>query len=132
MKLDSNTHSVFSLNYHLVLTIKYQRAVLNDVISGRIREIFEYCSGNYNITLKEWNHDVDHVRIMFSAHPNTELSKFINAFKSASSRLVKKEFPEIRQELWKEHFWSQSFCLISVGSISLDVVEKYIERQGEK
>ena len=51
--------------------------------------------------------------MLFSAHPKSELTKFLNAYKSASSRLIKKEFPEIRQKLWKEYFWSRSFCLIS-------------------
>ncbi|HCY60611.1 MAG TPA: IS200/IS605 family transposase, partial [Lachnoclostridium sp.] len=41
-----------------------------------------------------------HVHIMFRAHPKSELSKFINAYKSASSRLIKKEYSEIRQKLW--------------------------------
>ena len=54
---------------------------------------------------------IDHVHVMFRAQPKTELSKFINAYKSASSRLLKKEYPEIREKLWKEAFWSQSFCL---------------------
>ena len=41
----------------------------------------------------------DHVHVLFSAHPKTELTRFINAYKSASSRLIliKKEFPEIRR-----------------------------------
>lgn len=110
MKLDSNAHSVFSLNYHLVLVVKYRRKVINDEISNRAKEIFEYISPKYNITLQEWNHDIDHVHILFKAHPNTEISKFINAYKSASSRLLKKEYPQIRQNLWKEYFWSQSFA----------------------
>ena len=42
------------------------------------------------MTLLEWNQDVDHVHIMFKAHPNTEISKFINAYKSTSSKLIKK------------------------------------------
>ena len=63
------------------------------------KEIFAYIAPNYNITLEEWNHDKDHVHILFKAHPNTEISKFINAYKSASSRLLKKEFPQIKQKL---------------------------------
>jgi len=35
----------------------------------------------------------------FTANPNTNISKFINAYKSASSRIIKKEFPEIKQQL---------------------------------
>ena len=81
----------------------------DDAISGRAKEIFAYIAPNYNITLEEWNHDKDHVHILFKAHPNTEISKFINAYKSASSRLLKKEFPQIKKKLWKEHFWSQEF-----------------------
>ena len=131
MKLDSNAHSVFLLNYHLVLVVKYRRKVFNNDISNHAKEIFEYISPNYNITLQEWNHDLEHVHILFKAHPNTEISKFINAYKSASSRLLKKEFPQIREKLWKEYFWSQSFCLLTTGGAPLDVIKQYIENQGE-
>ena len=85
MVLDSNNHSVFSLNYHLVLVVKYRRKVINDQISARLREMFDYMQAGYNITMKEWNHDGDHIHVLFSAHPKTELTKFINAYKSASS-----------------------------------------------
>ena len=132
MKLDSNNHSVFSLNYHLILVIKYRRKVLNDDISNRLKEIFEYISPNYNITLEEWEHDKDHIHVLFKAHPKSELSKFINAYKSASSRLIKKEFSNMKKFLWKEYFWSRIYCLITTGGSTIDVVKKYIENQGEK
>ena len=132
MELDNNAHSVFLMYYHLVLVVKYRRKVFDDRISDRAKEVFEYISPKYNITLQEWNHDKDHVHILFKAHPNTEISKFINAYKSASSRLLKKEFPQIRQKLWKEHFWSQSFCLLNTGGVPIEVIRKYIESQGEK
>ena len=38
------------------------------------------------------------MHVIFRAQPRTELSKFINAYKSASSRLLKKEYPEIRKK----------------------------------
>jgi putative transposase len=132
LELDNNAHSVFLLHYHLVLVVKYRRQVFDDNISNRAKEIFEYIAPNYNITLEEWNHDKDHVHIIFKAHPNTEISKFINAYKSASSRLLKKEFPQMRQKLWKEYFWSQSFCLLTTGSAPIEVIKKYIEGQGQK
>ena len=132
MKLDSNAHSVFLLQYHLILVVKYRRKVFDDAISERAREIFEYIAPKYHITLEEWNHDKDHVHILFKAHPNTEISKFINAYKSASSRLLKKEFPQIRQKLWKEYFWSQSFCLLTTGGVTIEIIKKYIENQGKK
>ena len=131
MELDTNNHSVFMLNYHLIMCVKYRNNVIDDAISLRLKEIFKNICLNYNISLEEWNHDKDHVHILFKAHPNTEISKFINAYKSASSRLLKKEFPQIKQKLWKEHFWSQSFCLLTTGGAPMEVIKKYIESQGQ-
>ena len=64
-KMDHNAHSVYLMYYHLIMVVKYRRKVINDPISERAKEIWEF-------------------------------SKFINAYKSASSRLLKKEYPEIR------------------------------------
>ncbi len=132
VNLDNNNHSVFLLNYHLVLVVKYRRKVIDDVICTRLREIFERIAPSYNIVVIEWNHDKDHVHILFKAEPNSELSKFINAYKSASSRLIKKEFPCIREQLWKEYFWSRSFCLLTTGGVTIETIKQYIQSQGEK
>lgn len=130
VKLDNNHHSVFLLHYHLVLVVKHRRRVFDDAMSSRAREIFEKIAPSYNIALEEWNHDADHVHVLFRAHPNSELSKFVNAYKSASSRLLKKEFPRVREKLWKEMFWSRSYCLLTTGGAPLEVVRRYIEGQG--
>jgi putative transposase len=132
MKLDNNNHSVFSMYYHLVFVVKYRRKVIDNAISDRLKEIFEYIAPNYNIALQEWNHDIDHIHILFKGQPNSELSKFINSYKSASSRLIKKEYPKIKDKLWKEAFWSKSFCLLTTGGAPIEVIKKYIEKQGEK
>lgn len=130
MKLSTNKHSVFRLNYHLIMCIKYRNKVINNKVSNRLREIFEYICPSYNIILQEWEHDKDHVHCLIEGKPNTMMSKFINAYKSASSRLIKKEIPEIRKKLWKEYFWSRSFCLITVGGAPLQIVKQYIQSQG--
>lgn len=130
--LDTNNHSVFMLRYHLIMCTKYRREVIDDDISNRLKEIFLRIADSYNIVLEEWNHDIDHVHILFRGAPNTELSKFINAYKSASSRLIKKENSGIKKSLWKEMFWSQSYCLISTGGVSVDIIKQYIRTQNQK
>jgi putative transposase len=132
MKLDSNNHSVFLLYYHLILVVKYRRKVFDYDMSNYAKDMFIRLSESYNITLVEWNHDNDHVHIVFKSHPNTEITKFINAYKSASSRLIKRDFPQVKKKLWKEMFWSRSFCLLTTGGSPIDVVKRYIENQGEK
>ena len=98
----------------------------------RLREMFEYIGVPYKIKIEAWNHEPDHIHVMFSAEPKSELSRFINAYKSASSRLIKKEFPQIRKSLWKEMFWSRSLCLLTTGGVTMDIIKQYIDSQGEK
>ena len=130
MELDNNNHSVFLLYYHLVLVVKYRRKVFSDEMSQYAKDIFVRIGSSHNIILEEWNHNQDHVHIMFRAYPNTEMSKFINAYKSASSRLIKKKFPEVRRKLWKEMFWSRSYCLLTTGGAPIEIIRTYIENQG--
>ena len=131
MELRGNNHSVFSIHFHLILVVKYRKKVIDERISERLKEIFGYIQDNYNIVLEEWDHDIDHVHVLFRSEPNSNISKFINAYKSASSRLIKKEYPSIKSRLYKEAFWSQSFCLISTGEANIETIKKYIESQGE-
>ena len=130
MDLDTNNHSVFLLYYHLILVTKYRRQVIDDEISEFAKDTFIRIAESYHITLVEWNHDKDHVHIVFKAQPKTELTKFINAYKSASSRLIKRDFPRVKQFLWKEMFWSKSFCLLTTGGAPIDLIKKYIQNQG--
>ncbi|NBI28148.1 IS200/IS605 family transposase [Chengkuizengella marina] len=132
MKLDNNNHSVFLLHYHLVLVVKYRRQIFDEGISNYAIDIFERIGLSYNITVEDWNHEKDHVHVLFKAHPNSEISKFLNAYKSASSRLIKRDFPIVRKKLWKEMFWSRSFCLITTGGAPIETIKQYIEKQGRK
>ena len=66
MELRTNNHSVFAIYFHLILVVKYRRKVINNEISERLKGIFRSIEGNYNITLEEWNHDLDHVHILLS------------------------------------------------------------------
>lgn len=40
-----------------------------------------------------------------------------------------KDFPEVRRKLWKEMFWSRSYCLLTTGGAPIETIRKYIENQ---
>ena len=132
MVLDNNNHSVFKLYYHLILVVKYRKKVFSDDMCLYASERFKSIGEKYNITLEEFNHDKDHVHVLFRAHPNTDLSKFINAYKSSTSRMIKKEYPHVKEQLWKSMFWTKSYCLLTSGGVTTEVIRKYIETQGNK
>lgn len=78
---------VQSMKYSIGDEVKIKATVVD---FNRLKEIFVKIAPTYNIALEEWNHDIDHVRILFKGQPNTEISKFINAYKSANSQSKRK------------------------------------------
>lgn len=105
--------------------------IISKDIADRLKEIFISIATKYHITLIEWHHKDDSIiKTIFTAHPNTELSKFINAYKSAASRLVKKEFPYLSEKLCNGQFWNKTFCLLTVDhGVEFKEIEKYIDKQ---
>ena len=129
--LDHNQRSVFSLYYLLVIFSMYFFPVMTDDIHKRLKEMFEQQAPTYKANLLEINHDRDHVHILFKASPNTELSKFINVYKASTSRIIKKEFPDVANQLWNNKFWTSSYFIQSAGGAPLSKIKEYIQNQGE-
>jgi len=56
----------------------------------------------------------------------------VNSLKAVSGRLLFREFPQVKEYLCKNHFWSPSYFLASTGQVTLDVLKKYVENQNAK
>jgi putative transposase len=131
---DKNAHSVYTLNYHLVQCIKYRRKALDfpeiiDELKMRTKSIAE----SYGCEVLAIETDLDHVHILFKAKPQTDLLKFINNWKSATAKVLRRKFAvKLKNKLWGDSFWSNSYCLITTGQTTLDQVKKYVESQKEK
>ena len=103
----TNKHSCYLLQYHLALVTKYR-----------------------HLNLLEVNTDDDHIHILFEAPPQIRLSDFVNAYKSASSRMIRKLFSDQLQDYyWKPYFWSLSYFIGSASEKSTAVIAEYIKNQ---
>jgi len=129
--LEKSCHSVYGLYYHLVLVVKYRRKVLSFEIIERLKDIIHSVAIDFDVKIIEQEGDKDHMHILFSCKPTFTVTKFINSLKGVTSRLIQKEFPEVHEKLWKGHFWSPSYCLLTTGQVSLDVLKTYIEDQSD-
>lgn len=130
--LNRNQHSVYKLTYHLVLVIKYRRKVIDEDIFNSLMVIFSDIGDKYDVEIIESNWDADHIHILFEATPSTNLVKFINAYKSASSRSIKRDYPKIKRFLWKSAFWKTGYFITTSGGANIETIKRYIERQREK
>ncbi|WP_287822639.1 transposase [Clostridium sp.] len=65
---------------------------------------------------------------MLSGCANTNISKFLNYYKSISSRLIKERVSLVlKKQLWKEYFLSRSYCLVTTCGIPIEVVRNKIK-----
>ncbi len=130
---DKSAHAIYTLNYHLIQCVKYRKkALINDDIIDDLKQRTRKIAEMYGITIINQECDEDHTHILFSASPQTDLVKFINNLKGATSKAIQHRFPEIKKLLWKGMFWSDSYCLITTGQTTLDQLKKYVESQGER
>ena len=129
--IDKGCHSVYCIQFHLVFCVKYRRKVLSEDISDRLKEIVLKTATSFDVKIIEQETDQDHIHILFASKPSVTLSRFINSLKSVSSRLIRKEFPAVKEVLWKDKFWSPFYFLASVGQVTLSDVKKYVQNQGQ-
>ena len=91
---------------------------------------FAFFIGDKNGTLIEFNGEPDHVHLLFEVPPQVELSKLVNTLKTVSSRLVRKKHSEyLKKYYWKPVFWSRSYCILTTGGATIEIIEKYIKSQ---
>lgn len=131
MELNKSSNAVYRLLYHLVIVVKYRRKVfVNDTIIERLKEFTESLSKNYGVEVINQECGDDHMHLLISTKPSTDLCKYINILKGHSSRMLRKEFrDDVSKLLWGESFWSPSYFLSSVGNTSIDVIYNYIDKQ---
>ena len=129
---DKSSHSVYTLNYHLIMCVKYRRKIFTiDGIVDDLKQRTKHIAEGFGITVINQECDKDHTHILFSAKPSTNLVKFINSLNGATSKAIRRRFPEIKKYLWGNVLWSSSYCLITTGQVTLDQLKKYVEEQGE-
>lgn len=130
MTYQKGWRSVYSLTAHLVLVTKYRRKVINSTILSRLNEIFKDTLEKWDSQLVEFNGEPDHVHLLISYPPHTQLSKLIANLKTVSSRLIRKEFStQVNKFYYKPVFWTGAYFVASCGGVTVEQLKRYVENQ---
>ncbi|MBD2302497.1 IS200/IS605 family transposase [Nostoc sp. FACHB-190] len=127
------SHTVFSIHLHVVLIAKYRKEVITQEILVRLQEVFNRVCEKRKCLLTEFSREENHVHLLIDVHPDNNISQLIGSLKSASSRIIRKEFQDyLKQYYWKEKdpsFWTDTYSVNSVGGAPLEIVKEYIHSQ---
>ena len=130
IELNSNRHSVYSLKYYLVVITKYRHECITSEMFEELEKIFTRLLKDKDCNVLEFGGEKDHVHILFETPPQVQLSKLVNTLKTVSSRLIKKQYEQyLKKYYWKSAFWSRSYCIVSTGGATIEIIKKYIKNQ---
>ena len=122
-----NAGAVYSLKYHIVWCPKYRRKVLINPIDVRLKALIAEIATEHNMSVLALEVMPDHVHLFIEADTTISVAEIVNRIKGKTSRLLRQEFPSLRSRL--PTLWSRSYYAGSVGHVSQDTVQKYIENQ---
>ena len=122
-------HCVFRMHVHLVFVTKYRRDVFDGDAINRLRVIFAKVCADFGAHLIEMDGGDDHVHLLVEYPPKIAVSTLVNSLKGVSSRLLRKERPNIEKRYWKGVLWSPSYFASSCGGATISIVRQYIEQQ---
>jgi len=74
----------------------------------------------------------DHVHVFCSCPPRLSPAYVVNYLKGKSARKILQRYPELKTGASRGRLWSRSYFVATVGSVSADIVKKYVEEQWEK
>jgi putative transposase len=125
-------HSVLDLKYHFVWKTKYSYGVLKGEISLRLRDILKNIVAEKEMAIVTGNIRPNHIHMLISAPAYLSPAKIIQALKGKSSFMLQREFPELRKRYWGQHLWGRGYFCATVGAITEEQVQAYIENQDEE
>lgn len=126
------SNSIYLIKYHIILTVKYRKQLMNKYgtfIIYIINELTKY----HKFTVDNINHDNDHIHILISARPDISPSQIVKVIKQQTSYELWNNFKsELSKQFYKKHiFWSRSSFINSIGEINEEIINNYINIQGE-
>ena len=109
--------------------MEYGRSVFSKDHLVEMKAVFYSVCRGLGACLEEFDGEENHVHLLVRYPPKVSISLLAGRLKGASSKILKDVFDDLFV-CWKGGaLWSPSYCAVSCGGASLDVVKKYIQNQ---
>lgn len=122
-----SSHVVYNVNYHIIWATKYRRAVLNEDVQKRFKELIEKKVEKLGIEIKAFEIMEDHVHLFINANTVLPIHYIVQQLKGYTSKKLRQEYLNLRTKL--PTLWTRSYYVETIGNINEDTIKKYIENQ---
>ncbi len=101
---------VYSIQYHIVWFVKYRHKILIGDVDVRLKEMLHQIAFDNGFVILEIETDCDHVHLLIDCTPQHSIPTMIKSLKGVLARLLFKEFPGLKKQLWGASLESIIFC----------------------
>ncbi len=122
------SHTVYDIQYHFVWVTKYRYPVLQGEVAVRARELIRQTCLSRDIRIVRGHVSKDHIHILVSCPTKLSPAEVMQYLKGRSSRILQSEFPHLKKRYWGRHFWARGYFCATVGAITEEQVQEYIEK----
>lgn len=123
---------VYAIQYHLVWCIKYRDDILIDQIDTDVKDLLHQIAADNAITILEMESDQNHIHLLIECKPQHYIPNIVKALKGVSARLLFKQHPELKKQLWGGHLWNPSYFVATVSDSTEEQIREYIQSQKKK
>jgi len=118
---------------HLIFVCKYRKKLLIK-FGEQIKKLFYDIVEEHDLDIIEMEIDKDHIHLLIQYSPTQSILEIVRHFKQISTyRIWRQENNSIylSKQFWVEKtFWSDGYFACSIGQVSKETIEKYIQSQG--
>lgn len=126
-------HSKFNLKVHIIFVTKYRKKFFksNDRAND-VKQFLYDATKKYGYIIIQMETDKDHVHVLLEYNPKVSISDIVKQLKQYSTWHMWEHHEEyLSKQYWKHRiFWSDGYFACSIGQVSQDIIEKYIQNQG--
>ncbi|MBU9790414.1 IS200/IS605 family transposase [Lentilactobacillus sp. G22-6] len=122
---------VYNFHFHLIWVTKNRHpAFTTSQLVTDMKSILQRIADLNEVIIERMEVMPDHVHMLISFKPKYAPTNIVKAFKGGSARLFFEKHPEVKaQKFWGGHLWSHSYYMSTLGNMSREIVEHYIDNQ---
>ncbi len=131
-KYQHRRHNKNLLMVHLIFVTKYRKKLFFGGFRDDIKQyLYEACV-RCHWYIKRIETDKDHVHVLLQYNPTDSITSIVSRLKQHSTYNAWQSHGDLlKQYYWKEKtLWSDGYFAASIGQVSQETIEHYIENQG--
>jgi len=135
VELLKSSHSVGEASYHLQFTPKYRKPIFEDaVLKTACEQLFYGIAQELKIQIAGIGFGPDHVHMFVTGCKNYSASQLAHKFKGVSSKKIRDNYHDrlVNKELYGDHLWSAGYFHRTVGAVTNEAMQKYVNESQHK